>query len=308
MTDPTRILSVLALSFLAVCCACAADVELKPEERANLGIQTESAKAIQTGRQWSATAQVLDATPLVTTLGEIQAAETAAGASKAEAERSERLYREETNVGRKALDAARAQSVTDAVRLSTARAQLVGSWGPEIAALSSVARSALVADLLAGRACLARVDLVQSLPATVTDPQVEVTHFDGGKPLSAYWLGRLPQGANSTIAGSGLLRVAAPLAAGSLLEAVLSEREPSINGMSVPSSAVIRWHGGEWVYEETSTNHFERREVKRGLRVGGRALLANPDNAEVQVVTVGARALLAAELGAGASDEPEQRD
>src|SRR5690349_4321908 len=98
----TRFVLLVALS-LVISTQAFAEVELKPEERENLGIQTEPVKPIQTGRQWSATAQVLDATPLVTTLGEMLAAETAAIASRAEAERSEKLYREEANVARKAL-------------------------------------------------------------------------------------------------------------------------------------------------------------------------------------------------------------
>jgi hypothetical protein len=301
----TRACLLLVLGLLATHCA-SADVELKPEERENLGIQTESVKPIDTGRQWSASAQVLDATSLITTLGELQAAEAAAAASKSEAERSARLYREETNVARKALDTAQAQAMADAAKLSATRAQLVGSWGYGVAALSGAARSALVADLLAGHACLARVDLVQSLPVTLAQPQVEVRSLDGGQHVAAQWLGSLPQGTSSTLGGSGLLRVPAALAPGSLLDVTLSERSGSIKGVSVPASAVIRWHGGEWVYEETSANHFARRAVKSGVRVGGRALLAEKDSAAAKIVTVGARALLAAELGASSPEEAQE--
>jgi hypothetical protein len=307
VTRSKRVPLLVALGLVAMPRAWA-DVELKPEERENLGIQTESVQPIETGRHWSAAAQVLDATSLITTLGELQAAEMTAAASKAEAERSARLYREETNVARKVLDAAQAQAMTDAVKVSTARAQLLGTWGYGIAALSSAARSELVADVLAGRACLARVDLVQSLPATLTEPQVEVSSFEGGKHIAAQWLGRLPQGASSTVAGSGLLRVQARLAAGSLLDAVLIEPMSSIRGLSVPGNAVVRWHGGEWVYEETSANHFVRRPVKSGVRVNGRALLAGKSEAVGKVVTVGARALLAAELVASSPEEPQEDD
>jgi hypothetical protein len=285
-----------------------ADVELKPEERQNLGIQTESVKVIETGRQWSASAQVLDATPLIATLGELHAAETAAVASKAEAERSERLYREQANVARKTLDAAQAQAVADTVKLSTARAQLRGMWGPGIASLSENARSSLVSDLLAGRACLARIDLVQSVPVALTEPQVEVRSLDGGKPLAARWLGRLPQATNATFAGAGLLRVAASLPAGALLEGMLSEPAASIKATSVPTGAVIRFRGREWVYEETPANHFVLREVRSGVRVGGRALLVDALGPDAKVVTVGPRAVLAADLGAGSPQQAEEDD
>ncbi|HEU4626969.1 MAG TPA: hypothetical protein VFS52_19570 [Steroidobacteraceae bacterium] len=307
MTHPIRASFLVALCLLATSIV-RADVELTPEERENLGIQTEPVKPIETARRWRASAQVLDPTPLITTLGELHAAETAAAASQAEAERSARLYREETNVARKALDAAQAQAITDAAKVSATRAQLMGTWGYGVAALSKAARSALVADLLAGRACLARVDLTQSLPATLTEPKVEVRSLGGGKQIAAEWLGQLPQGASSTLAGSGLLRVSAPMTAGALLETVVSDPNSSIKGLSVPGTAVVRWHGGEWVYEETSPNHFARRAVRSGLRVEGRALLAAERSGAGQVVTVGARALLAAELGASSPEEELQED
>ncbi|HVY82365.1 MAG TPA: hypothetical protein VG994_15340 [Steroidobacteraceae bacterium] len=307
MIQPIRACFLVVLCLLATSIA-RADVALTPEERENLGIQTVPVKPIDTARRWFASAHVLDPTSLITTLGELQAAETAAAASQAEAERSARLYREETNIARKALDAARAQAITDAAKVNATRAQLIGSWGYGVAALSKAARSALVADLLAGRASLARVDLVQSLPTPVTAPKVEVRSLVGGKQIAAEWLGQLPQGASSTLAGAGLLRVSAPLTAGALLETVLSEPSSSIKGMSVPSSAVVRWHGGEWVYEETSPNHFARRAVRSGLRVEGRALLAENKGSAGNVVTVGARALLAAELGASSPEEEQQED
>jgi hypothetical protein len=307
VTLSIRLVPLLTLLLVAAPRAWA-DVELKPEERENLGIQTESVNAVETGRQWSASAQVLDATPLITTLGELHAAEVAAVASKAEAERSERLYREQANVARKALDAAQAQAVADTVKLSTSRAQLLGTWGPGIASLSDDARSTLVAELLAGRTCLARIDLVQSLPIAVTDPHVELRSLEGGKPLAARWLGRLPQAGNATFAGAGLLRVGASLPAGSLLQGVLSEPSVSIKGTSVPVRAVIRFHGREWVYEESPANHFVMRQVRSGVRVDGRALLVDTLGPEAKVVTVGARAVLAAELGASSPQEAEGDD
>ena len=291
-------LGALAFGALIVTNAAWAGVELKPEERENLGIQTQPAQPVETPRRWQASATVLDVAPLVTTLSDLQAAEMAAVASRAEADRSERLYKDDTNVARKALDAARAQAMTDEAHARTARAQLLGTWGRGIGTLPPTARSALMDDLLAGRASLVRADTMDSLPAGLTAPTVRLASLDARSEWSAQWLGPLPQTTNTTFGGAVLLRVATNLPAGQPLQAVISDPRATQKGLGAPASAVIRWRGGEWVYEETEANHFERRQVAPGAHIEGRALLAGDAKTAAKVVTVGARALLAAELGA----------
>jgi hypothetical protein len=276
-----------------------ADVELEAEQRESLGIQTESARAIDAPRSWPASAQVLDSTPLVTALGELRTAETAAAASRAEAERSEQLYREETNIARKTLDAARAQAIADEARLNTARAGLLGTWGRAIATLPGAQRAKLIDDLLNGRASLVRAEQLQPLPADASIGAAHVVTLDSHGEWNAEWLGTLPQTTNLTLAGSSLLKVPTALSVGQLLEVTLTEKRASVHGMSVPAAAVVRYRGAEWVYEEGPENHFVRTEVRAGTRVQGRALLAAETKVPPKVVTVGARSLLGAELGAG---------
>ena len=107
---------LIGLAILSVSVPAFADVELEAEQRESLGIRTEPARAIEAPRSWPASAQVLDSAPLVAALGELRSAETAAAASRAEAERSEQLYRDDTNIARKTLDAARAQAIADKVK------------------------------------------------------------------------------------------------------------------------------------------------------------------------------------------------
>jgi len=83
----------------------------------------------------------------------------------------------------------------------------------------------------------------------------------------------------------------------------MTEKHASVRGMSVPAAAVIRWRGAEWVYEEGPQNHFVRAEVRSGARVQGRALIAGEVKTPPNVVTVGARSLLGAELGAAEPHE-----
>ncbi len=306
MRTCTLRLFLYALAGFAACTTALADIELKAGERENLGIRTEPAQSVDAPRSWQASGLVVDSAPLITALGELHAAESAALASRAEAERSERLYRDETNIARKALDAARAQAIADANRVKTARAQLLGAWGRAIGTMSEAARTQLVEDLLAGRVSLVRAEQLLPLPADASVSGGRVSTLDGRQEWSADWLGALPQTTNATLAGASLLRVAASLPVGQLLQATLLEKRLSIQGISVPGAAIVRWHGAEWVYEETSPNHFTRREVRDGVRVAGRSLLSGDAKGLINVVVVGARALLAAEQGAAASEDAAQ--
>jgi hypothetical protein len=285
-----------------------ADVELTSEQRENLGIRTESVGTVKVARSWAASAQVLDISTLVTSLGELRAAEQAAIASRDEADRSERLYQNDRNVARKVVDAARLQRITDEGRVRTARAQLVASWGTGISALPASARERLVDDLLEGRAVLVRAEQIMPLPAGTSVKRARVSTLNGTQSWDAERLGPFPQATAPTMGGASLLRVPTALPVGALLRAALLDDRAASDRSTVPPSALIRWRGAEWVYEERSENHFARREVHAGAEVAGHVAIDAGDGALQNVVSVGARALLAAELGAAepAADAGEE--
>ncbi|MEJ0036004.1 MAG: hypothetical protein WDO68_07960 [Gammaproteobacteria bacterium] len=281
---------------------CFADVELKADERENLGIQTEAVQVLDVARQWLAAASVLDAAPLVATLSDLHAAESAAEASRDEFQRAEQLYRNDTNVARKARDAARTQSITDEGRVMTVRSQLLSAWGQSVLAMNASVRQRLVDDLLAGRVSLGRAEPVQPLPQGTRFSRADLTSLNGTARWTATVLGPLPQAAAPAFGGAILLSVPASLSAGQPLQATLVEAQPSVRGPSVPASAIVRWHGAEWVYEEKPANTFVRHAVRRGARAQGRVLLEGDVSNDAKIVVVGARALLGAELSAS---EPE---
>ncbi len=287
---------ILPLLLSAAIAPARADVELQAKERENLGIQVEPVQITESTRVWPGVASVLDISGLVTTLNEIQAAEAAAAASRDEARRTGDLYRNDKNVSRKALDAALAQSIADEGRLATARGQLLGTWGTAIASMPSPARQRLVDDLLAGRSALARAEVLLPIPSSAKISQAALTDLNGQGSWPATPLGRLPQSAGSAASAAILLRVEAALPVGQLLQAALTESQSQVRGPTVPIAAIIRWHGTEWVYEETEPNHYVRRGVRSAARLSGRALLEGDIAAGAKVVTVGARALLAAEM------------
>ena len=288
--------------------SCFADVQLQAEERENLGIQTEPVQMLNVARQWSAAATVLDAGPLVAALTDLRAAEATAEASREEFKRADQLYRNDTNVARKTRDAARTQSITDEGRVATVRSQLLSAWGLSILAMNASARERLVNDLMTGRATLVRAEPVQALPQAVKFGRIELTALSGPARWTGTVLGPLPQASAPAFAGAILLSVPAPLSAGQPLQARLVEAHPSVTGPSVPSSAIVRWHGTEWVYQEKPANNFVRLAVRRGARVEGRAVLEGDLPKDARSVVVGARALLGVELSASEPRGAEEGD
>ncbi len=282
--------------------SCFADVELQAQERANLGIQTEAVQMIEAARQWPAAATVLDAASLVSTLADLHAAESAAEASRDEFRRAEQLYQNDANVARKMRDAARTQSITDEGRVATVRSQLLSAWGQSILAMNPAVRQRLVDDLLAGRATLVRAEPTQAIPQGTRFNRADLSSLSGPASWNATVLGPLPQTSAPAFAGALLLTVPVPLSAGQALQARLVEAQAGVRGPSAPTSAIVRWHGAEWVYEEKPANHFVRHAIRRGARVQGRALLEGEIASDTRIVVVGARALLGAELSAS---EPE---
>ncbi len=285
-----------------------ADVELEAAERENLGIQTEAVQMLEASRQWPAAATVLDAAPLVATLADLHAAESSAEASRDEFRRAEQLYQNDANVARKTRDAARTQSITDEGRVATVRSQLLSTWGQSILAMNAAARQRLVDELLAGRATLVRAEPVQTIPPGTRFSRADLASLSDPARWAATVLGPLPQATAPAFAGAILLSVPVALSAGQALQARLVEAQPGVRGPSVPATAIVRWHGAEWVYEEKPANNFVRHAVRRGARVAARAVLEGDIANDAQIVVVGARALLGAELSASEPEDAESGD
>jgi hypothetical protein len=278
-----------------------ADVDLDANQRRNLGITTQRAEVVEAGRSWSASAQVLDTAPLIALLGDLHAAGLAAAASRGELDRTQRLYRDETNIAFKAVEAARAQAALDAGHVAAAKAQLRAGWGTALASLAADARARLLDDLSNSRIALVRAELLQQAGSDARFTSVELQTLDGVRHWQAQSLGTLPQTDVASIAGALLLRVATSLPQGLALIGTLHEPTAAIRGLGIPSAAIVRWHGSQWIYEETKRNHFVRHEVTPTPWTPGHVLLQS-FTASRDIVTVGARALLAVEENAVAEE------
>ena len=291
---------LLALLLIGAIGEARADVQLEARQRASLGIATVTLTAAQVPRTWPATAQVIDPTPLVTLAGDLRAARSTAEVSRHELERSEKLHAADSNVSLKALEAARAQSLSDAGRAQDLLSQFSTAWGRAIGAMDEGARERLIGDLAAGRTVLLRAET----RADSSHAQLGVAHLQllaGEERWEARVLGPAAQGSSQSLGAAYLLTTPASpaLQPGRVLLAELEDRSGRLEGIKLPRSALVRWEGADWVFIEEKTNTFARRAVHPTVWLEDGCLVQQGVRAGEHVVSVGAELLLAAESSAG---------
>jgi hypothetical protein len=303
---------LLAFAAATVAWADADDEKVKPvklpsEIQQKLGLKSEPLKAKVEAASLSGFVKVLDPGPLAQLDSDIDAAEAAAQASQAEFERSQALNKDGQVVATKQVEAARAQARADATKLALLRRRLGLEWGDGIARMSGRQRAQLLADIVAGRAALVRIDT----PSGEGLAGLKTVELDLG-PLGrvrATVLGTarsadprlLSPGVIAAARGPGVRSLQTGLSAPVKLAA-----SAPVSGVLVPRAALLRSKGETWVYVRTAGDSFLRKEVEHG-RSGQDGLFA-PEGfkAGEQVVTQGAAALFAAETNV--SDEGGGKD
>jgi multidrug efflux pump subunit AcrA (membrane-fusion protein) len=70
-------------------------------------------------------------------------------------------------------------------------------------------------------------------------------------------------------------------------------------GVSVPGPAIVRYEGKGWVYAETDTNQFARKEVPLDRQLNGDYFIGDQLSPTTRIILTGAQSVLSAELGGG---------
>ena len=277
-----------------------ADVTLDEKVRENFGIASVAAVSSRQSRQWQASAQVLDASSLVGTLAEIKAAKAAAGASASELKRLEALYQAGNNAALKTVEAARAQTVVDASHVQTLQSQLLSMWGSSISRMPDAERERLSQSVLSGKLVLIRAELIENAPTTLTAQNVRLKFLSDGITVTARLLGAMPQNNGQSLGKAYLLSAPVSeqgeLQPGQILSAELQDSARSLTGISVPSAAVLRWQGQQWVYIEHEAGHYQRVAITVSQWLNDAVLVSKGIKTGDKVVTVGAGLILGAEL------------
>lgn len=266
--------------------------------QARIGLKLAPVQALTTAGVAHGFARGLDAGPLASIESDIAAASAAARASAAEAARLAMLIAADQSASRQALDAARAQAAADAARLKLAEQRVTLEYGPGLAAMGDGARRALLAEITAGRAALVRIDLPQGNAGGLRLADGGTVRVIGPATL-----------ADPKLQSPGLLGIAHGQAARTLnngrVADVTADATNLQSGVLVPADAVVRWHGGQWVYRRSGGGRFERVELVDPRPVEGGVFVASGLAAGQMIAVQGAGSLLALDRAADLAQESD---
>lgn len=241
-------------------------------------------------------ARVLDPGPLAVLDADIAAAAAASVASKAEADRTRALHAADASISAKVMEAAAAQARADAAKLTLLRRRVGLEWGAAIGRLSDGQRSALVAELAAGRAALVRIDTASG-EGQAAPKSAELDLGTLGK-ATAVVLGPAKT-AEARLQSPGLIgkvggAQAQRLSVG-LIAPVHLAGGAAQSGVVIPRGALLRTEGATFAYVRTAPNRFERREVVGGIADPAGLFVGGGFRAGELAAVAGGAALITAE-------------
>ncbi len=256
--------SVLTVLFLVFALPAAAEpLQIDPAVQARLQVRTAPLQAAHSTAGAAATgfARVLDPSPLLALIGDIDAASATADASAAEAARTAGLVKD-ASVSLKANEAAQAQARGDAAHLTQLKQRLALEWGPSFAALAQPALHQLGADLTAAHAALVRIDVPAG--AGIRGAAQASLEFGALGQVSARVLG-VARTADQKLQSPGLIALvsgpdAAYLSAGLTATAQLSSSGDG-DGVLIPNNALLRQDGQVLAFVKTGAKSFDKRVV-----------------------------------------------
>lgn len=272
-------------------------LRLDAAKRAAAGITLAKPVGATLAPEVNAFGRVLDATPLVALVAELETAKSSLAASQKSAERARELFHAGANASAQALETAEAAAARDRAALASARARLIASWGRRLADMADL--KTLGAGLEAG-AALVRLDVLPGDAPATAIKQASVGLLGGREMLGAEILGPAPV-ADPQLPGAGFLALVTghALPTGAALRATLSGQGESVKALVLSRDAIVYHQGSAWVFVLEKDDTFERKRVTLGRSVGdGVAITSGVDDSD-QVVTTGAGQLLSAELQAG---------
>ena len=261
----------------------------------------------------TSTGRVLDPRTLLQADSDLTAAAAGLAASRAELDRTQKLYSEDRTVSRRAVEAARAQAQGDLQKVIAARRQLAVEWGGGVADLLAHRRAELIDNLSHGHAELVRVEVPAGTPAPRAGSSLEVR---GNAPTDVFAgtvLGNMPL-ADPRLQTRGVLVEVkgdvTQLPIGQMLSAEVPAAEVAgTDGVVLPRGSLIRKDARVWVYVQTAPTAFVRRQVRDYKTISTGWFVAKGFVPGDRVVATGAAALLGVESPAPAeADTAKDKD
>jgi hypothetical protein len=275
-------------------------VTLSAAAQQRIGLATQKLITVQRSAEIDAFAKVLDPGPLVQSENDLETAEAASAASRAEAARTKALHENGGSVAAKDAEAAESQARQDAIKVVLLRRQIDLQWGPGVSRLSDARRKALVAGLAKGAVALVHVDTHNNEGQTGAR-QVKVDIGDDSVAGAVIGPARA---AEPRLQSSGLIveitgKDAILLSVG-LTQSAHIEEAGSQSGVLLPRGAIIRFRGSDWAYVRVGPTTFQRRLALSPQPEKDGLFVAQGFAAGDAVVVQGAASLFAAEQSAPA--------
>jgi len=275
-------------------------ITLSDETQRNMGIQVTNAARMQLSPEVKGYGRVLDPAPLAGLITELASAQAAHVASSNEFTRLKALEGQ-GNASARALQAAEAAALRDALAVQAAKDRLALSWGRAVA--EQKAASGFIQSLTSLETVLVRIDL--PIGRDLRLPAGARIVGSSGEVLEAEFLGLAPT-VDPQMQGRGfLLRIksnASHLSPGEAVVGYLKVPGAPVEGVVIPREAVVRTEGAGWVYvfDSARGDSFIRTEVALDHPTEAGWFVSQGVVAIDRVVVNGAQELLSLELkGAG---------
>jgi len=273
-------------------------VSFDSDTQARMGLTAEAAGSFQWQPEVKGYGTVIDPSTLAAAIADIESAKTAAESSGREYERQKALA-DQDNASAKTVEAARASATHDQLAYKSIQTKLVSDWGRWPAEQTNLEE--FISQLSSGKTALVRIDLPpgQSL-STSPDSARIVTLADETRSVTGQ-LFSSPVSINPDTQGQGFFFLVKDqsLTPGMAVTGFLKTSGESLNGMIVPSGAVVRYEGRNWIYLQTGTNDFVRVEIPLDRPAENGWFLSGTLAATNRIVVGGAGTMLSAELSSG---------
>jgi hypothetical protein len=281
-----------------------AGVTLDMEAQQRLGLEFAPVTSTLANAVARGTAVVIDGAALAATQADLESARAEVAAARENLDRLQKLYADDGNASRQAVDAARTQWAAARARLATAEAKLRSDWGAQIVGAPG-AGGKLLGDIASGRALLLRAEFAGVLPADVGQLQYSLLSPDpsDNASLGVEFVGRSHAPAQVAGGPSVLLRIAPSnrdygLRPGERLSVIAASRSVSARPV-VPAGAAFADGGRFWCYVAREGGRFDRVPLLSTERVADGYPVTSGAKEGDRVVVRGAPLLLSLERGAG---------
>jgi hypothetical protein len=278
-------------------------VTLDAATQTRLGLEVAMPAAMQWEPEVTAYGVVMDPAALAGAYGDLAAADLAAAASDKEYNRQQSLA-EEHNVSARTLEAAQTSALHDDLARTSERAKFKAEWGPVLAERAREILSLITSN----QAALVRLDLPagENLSTPPLSAQILLATSETN-PVSADFLDTMP-GVDPQFQGQSYLFLVngQSLPPNAAVSGFLKIPGEPLSGVMIPATAILRYEGRGWVYEQTGTNQFLRDEIPLDYPVTGGWFVSNRVPLTNGVVVTGAQTVLSAELSGGAFNTGER--